>query len=73
MKPLFSEQNNSTKHITLIEGDDIITDDIAVAEIMNDVFANSILHLNVRGYEAITYINTTIVEMSNIIVTQETP
>ena len=53
----------------MIERDDIITDDIAVAEIMNDFFANSILHLNVRGYDAITSINTTIDEISNIIVT----
>ena len=41
MKPLFSEKYNSTNHITLIEGEETISDDIKVAETMNGFFANS--------------------------------
>ena len=60
MKPLFSENHNSTKHITLIEGDDIISVDIEVAETMNDFFANSILNLNIIGYQSTSSPDTTI-------------
>ena len=41
MKPFFAEKNNPTKHITLIEGDDIVSEDFKVAEVMNDVFATT--------------------------------
>ena len=67
MKPLFSEKNNSTKHITLIEGNDILSNDMEVAEIMNDFFANSITHLRIRGYAAASSPDPTVDNISNII------
>ena len=69
MKPLFSEKNNSTKHITLIEGNDILSNDMEVAEIMNDFFANSITHLRIRGYAAASSPDPTVDNISNIIAT----
>ena len=54
MKPFFAEKKNQTKHITLI-GDDIVSEDFKVAEVMNDIFATTISNLNIRGYEFTSY------------------
>ena len=69
MKPLFSGKNNSTKHITLIEGNDILSNDMEVAEIINDFFANSITNLRIRGYAAASSPDPTVDNISNIIAT----
>ena len=69
MKPLFSEKYNSTKHITLIEGEEIISDGIKVAETMNDFFANSILNLNIRGHGNTCSPDSTVETISKIIAT----
>ena len=41
-----SIKKKCNKHITLIEGENIISDDIKVAKTMNTFFAKSILNLN---------------------------
>ena len=69
MKPLFSEKYNSTKHIILIEGEEIISDDIKVAETMKDFFANSILNFNIRGHGNTCSPNHTVETISKIIAT----
>ena len=40
MKPLFSGKAKITSSVTLLENDEIVSDDKAVAEIFNDYFAN---------------------------------
>ena len=50
MKPFFSDKSKSSKHITFIEGEDIISENLKVAEILNNFFASSISNLNIRGY-----------------------
>ena len=49
MKSFFTTKG-SLKHITLIEGEDIISDDLKVTEILNNFIASSISNLNMRGY-----------------------
>ena len=48
IKPLFSEKSNSTRNITLIENDTIISSDENVAEIMNIFFRYSRNNANKR-------------------------
>ena len=50
MKPFFSDKSKSSKHITLIEGEDIVYDDLKVGDILNNFFVSSISNLNIRGY-----------------------
>ena len=40
VKPLFSGKVKTTSSVTLLENDEIVSDDKAVAEIFNDYFAN---------------------------------
>lgn len=51
MKPLFSEKSNPSNKITLIEGDTIISDDITVAETMNNYFTNVVKELQIKGFK----------------------
>jgi len=58
VKPLFSDKNNMSRKITLIdEGDEIISNDGHVAEIMNVFFANAVLKLGIKGFETDLNIN----------------
>ena len=50
MKPFFSEKDNISKKITLIEGDDIISNNHEVAEVMNNYFSNIVEKLDIKGY-----------------------
>ena len=50
IKPFFSDKHNISRKITLIEDDEIISNDIKVAETMNDFFINSVKKLNINGY-----------------------
>ena len=50
MKPFFFDKSKSSKHITLIEGEDIVYDDLKVGDILNNFFVSSISNLNIRGY-----------------------
>ena len=51
IKPFFSDKHIISRKITLIENDEIISNDIQVAETMNDFFSNSVEKLNIKGYE----------------------
>ena len=50
IKPLFSEKNNISRKITLIEKDDIVSNDKEIAETMNEFFSNAVAKLNLKGY-----------------------
>ena len=50
LKPLFSDQHTISKTITLVEGENIISDDSEVAEIMNNFFSNGVDKLNIQGF-----------------------
>ena len=71
MKPFFAEKNNPTKHTTLIEGDDIVSKDFKVAEVVNDFFATTISNLNIRGYEFTSCPHLSLDRISNIITSFE--
>ena len=49
-KNLFSDKNNMSEKITLIEGNNFVSEDNEVAEIMNDFFTNDVSNLNNQGY-----------------------
>ena len=51
IKPLFSEKLNISRKISLIENDEIISNDVDVAETMNDFFSNAVVNLGIRGYQ----------------------
>ena len=53
VRPFFSYKSKSSKNITLIEGEDIISDDQNVANTLNKFFGNSISILGIKGYNAI--------------------
>ena len=67
MKPFFSEKNTSNKHITLIEGEDVISSDMKVAEIMNTFFATSATNLDIREYNTISILEPNQNTISNIV------
>ena len=54
MKPFFSEKNNKGKKITLIEGEEIISNNVDVAETMNEFFSNVVSKLDIMGYQTET-------------------
>ena len=49
-KPFFSDKHTISKTITLVEGENIISDDSEVAEIMNNFFSNGVDKLNIQGF-----------------------
>ena len=51
VKPLFSEKHKTNRTITLIDGDEIISSDIEVAEKMNEFFSNVVNKLDIEGYQ----------------------
>ena len=55
MKPLFSEKHFSNNKITLIEGEEIISNDQELAEIFNSYFANVVDNLDIEGFETCDY------------------
>ena len=48
IKPFFTDKVHTTQKITLIENDEIITDNAKVANIFNDFFSNVVLNLNIE-------------------------
>ena len=60
IKPLFSEKSKSRQKITLIEDDQIITDDTDIAELMNNFFSETVTKLNIVGYDKDLEIDTSI-------------
>ena len=55
MKPLFSEKAMSTDNITLIENNEMISDDHEVAEVFNSFFSNAVKNLNIDSYEHFSF------------------
>ena len=51
MKPLFTDNHNNNRKITLIDGEKIISNETEVAEIMNDFFSNAVSKLDIKGYK----------------------
>ena len=51
IKPFFSDKHNMHKKITLIDGDEIISDDAKVTEKMNNFFSDAVSKLNIIGYQ----------------------
>ena len=50
VKPLFSDKQKTCRNITLIENDEVISNDIKVANIMNSFFSNAVNNLGIQGY-----------------------
>ena len=67
VKPLFSEQHFGNNKITLLDGDEIISEDAEVVEKFNKYFSNVVKNLKVVGFETGYYINPEIDEIFNII------
>ena len=51
VKPLFSDKHNISRKITLIQDGEIISNDVKVAETMNDFFSKSVEKLCINGYQ----------------------
>ena len=49
VKPFLSDKSNSSNKITLVEDDEIISEDKKVSEIFNSYFADTVEQLNVGG------------------------
>ena len=67
MKSFFSDKHTISKTITLIEGENIISGDVEVAEIMNNLFANGVDTLNIQGYFGKINVNDNLDPVSNAI------
>ena len=50
-KPLFSDKHTNSRNITLIDGENIISNDTEVAEIMNGFFSDAVSTLGIKGYQ----------------------
>ena len=48
---MFSDKHDMHKKITLIDGDEIISDDAKVAEKLNNFFSDAVSKLNIIGYQ----------------------
>ena len=60
VKPFFSDKNMSTSNITLIEDNEVISDNTKCAEVMNNFFNDAVLNLDIDRdlhTENIPYIN----------------
>ena len=67
VKPLFSDKHFGNNKITLLDGDEIISEDAEVADKFNRYFSNVVKNLNIEGFETLYYINPEIDDISNII------
>ena len=52
VKPLFSEKKFSKRKLILVENEEIISNDLDVAENMNTFFSNIVENLEIYGYQA---------------------
>ena len=66
VKPRFSEKHFGNNKMTLLDGDEIISEDAEVAEKLYRYFSNVVKNLNIAGFETGYYNNPEIVN-SNII------
>ena len=67
VKPLFSEKHFCSSKITLLEGDEIISDDQEVATKFNDYFSNVVKNLNIEGFDIDYCYNPELDKISNIV------
>ena len=68
IKPLFSDKNNICRKITLIENNEILSNDTKVAEVMDDFFSNTVANLDITGYQNCIHSNTDNDIIGNIII-----
>ena len=54
VKPFFSDKKPSNESITLVENNDIISDDFKIAETFGDFFSNAVKNLNIHIDPALT-------------------
>ena len=50
IKPLFTGKSKSKSNITLIEGDEVITDDQKVSETLNNYFIEAVQNLDIEKF-----------------------
>ena len=50
VKPLFSDKHNVQQKIVLIEDEELISNDIEIAEKINDFFINTVTNLNIQDH-----------------------
>ena len=55
MGPLFSDKHFYSQKITLVEGEEIISNDSNIAEIFNRYFANIVETLDIQGFAMCDY------------------
>ena len=58
-KPFFSEKNGSSSRITLVENNEIISDEFAISNIFNQYFINTISTLSIPRWPGTTSLNNT--------------
>ena len=69
VNPLFSEKHFSNNKITLLDGEEIISEDQEIAEIFNAYFANIVVNLDIEGFVTCDYsYNPELDYIANIIV-----
>jgi len=67
IKPLFSDKVKLRNKITLIDNENIISDDKIVAEKLNNFFINAVSNLNIHGFDTCEFIyNKASSKISNI-------
>ena len=67
VKPFFSDKHFSNNKITLLENEEIISDDTEVAQKFNKYFTNVVKSLNIEGFQTDYCYNTKLDNISNII------
>ena len=67
IKPLFSDKHFTVNKITLLDGNDIISEDAEVAKMFNDYFSNVVRRFNVEGYKNEYCFSPDLDNISNII------
>ena len=67
VKPFFSDKSNRSKSITLIDGENIISNEKKVAETMNSFFSNAVKNLKIKGFKPDDVVNEDLDNISKII------
>ena len=68
IKPLFSDKNTIGSKITLIDNNEIISNDAIVAETLNDFFTNAVANLDIIGYKTYPHYSCENDKIENIII-----
>ena len=67
MRPFFCDKSELRKDITLIDGENIITSDIKIAETMNTFFSNAVQKLDIQGYHTNFSPNINLDKITNVV------